>query len=94
MAEKRKPCLIIMLRTPSNGEPESKKKRKWNKIELFKGDQWEGFNEELGMPLMPPRKRLFRLRINGKWNDLMDQKNTKWFTKWTFRDLLFRSLGI
>ena len=88
MAEKRKPCLIIMLRIPSNGEP-----GKWQKLELFKGDQWKGFSDKLEMPLIP-KHRLFRLRVNGAWNDTRKKGNIKWFTKWTFRDLLFRSIGI
>jgi hypothetical protein len=86
MAEKRKPCLILMLRSPG--------KRKFNKVELFRGDQWEGFDEEHDFPLGIPRRRLYRLRINGKWNDLQEKGNIKWFTKWKFRDLLFRSLKI
>jgi hypothetical protein len=87
MAEKRKPCLILMLRVPGK-----KGGKKWNKVELFCGDQWEGFVEDLGMPLRPARDRLYRLRTNGKWNDKINPKNKKWFTKWQFRDLLFRSL--
>lgn len=90
MAEKRKPCLIIMLRFPGKVEP----KRKWHKLELFRGTEWDGFSDKLLMPLGTPKHRLFRLRINGQWNDTRAKGNVKWFTKWSFRDLLFRSLNI
>lgn len=94
MAEKRKPCLILLLKIPSNGSPNIEKTDKFIKLELFRGDQWEGFNEEHDFPIYPRRHKLFRLRINGRWNDLIRKGNIKWFTKWTFRDLLFKSLKI
>ena len=82
-----------MLRLPSKSDPK-KLSRKWTKIEVFRGTEWKGFSDVLGMPLAPARHKLFRIRINGRWNDTQSKKNIKWFTKWTFRDLLFRSIDL
>ncbi len=78
MAEKRKPELTILLKSPG--------KRKMNKIELFSADLWIG--RKYG------RGKLYRLRVNGRWNDKTHEGNMKYLTKWQFRDLLFRTLRI
>lgn len=79
MAEKRKPVLTILLK--------NKGKTKSNKVELFHESQ---FSDDY----MLNRSRRWRLRVNGRWNDKQKKGNKKWFTKWEFRDLLFRSLDI
>lgn len=51
MAEKRKPALTLLLRKPGKGEI--------YKIELFPESQWRE-------PTFK-KKKLYRLRVNGRW---------------------------
>lgn len=80
MGERRKPDLIVLLRKPG--------KRKAGKLELFDSELWpDGKRWKFGS-----RAKRFRIRVNGKWNDKMQEGNKKYFTKWEFRDLLWRSI--
>ena len=80
MSEKRKPNLIILLRKPG--------KEKANKLESFDARLWDD------SPRRWFRSKLYRLRVNGRWNDKIKDGNLKYMTKWQFRDLLFRSIDI
>lgn len=79
MAEKRKPTITILLKIEG--------KTKSTKLELFDQRLW-------GDGSFGGAKR-YRIRLNGAW---FDKKKgfvgNKYFTKWTFRDLFFRSLKI
>jgi len=59
--------------------PGNPRKNKWFKVELFSCRDWGIWGKQ------------YRMRINGKWNDCKEG-NQKWFTKWQFRDILFRSI--
>jgi hypothetical protein len=83
MSEIRKPCFIFLLREPGNPI---------KKVELFPESLW--------VPGIVARAKRYRLRINGKWwpNEEARKKNgwgkMKFFTKWDFRDLLWRSINL
>ena len=77
MADKRTPDLVMLLRTPSN---DISKNKKWTKVELYHCSKWGVWGKK------------YRMRINGKWNDTKEGNHQRWFTKWQFRDILFRSV--
>lgn len=83
MGEKRKPCFEMLLK---------KDGKRMAKLELFDSDLWKDGGEK-GWRWGTRAKR-YRLRVNGKWNDKANKKNQKYFTKWQFRDLLWRSIKI
>lgn len=73
MAEKRKADYVFLLK--SSG------KKKFNKVEVFCAEQWEG------------NRKMYRLRINGKWLDKKkDYKGKKYLYRTEIRDLLWRSI--
>ena len=79
MSEKRKPSHIWLLRKQGKNN---------TKIEFFNASLF-GYKN-------PARQKSnkYRLRVNGKWFDNQDgYKGRTYFTKWEFRDLLFKSLG-
>ena len=81
MAEKRKATFIFLLKKPS--------KNKNHKIELFDKSL---FTDEVGYK---HRAKQYRLRINGKWFDKKENyEGKKYFNKWEFRDLLWRSIEL
>jgi len=80
MAEKYKPDLTFLLRYQG--------KRESLKIELFKAGNWAG---KIGMSWSVKQRR-YRLRVDGKWYRRPDEKYS-FFTKWEFRDLLWRSIN-
>lgn len=79
MAEHRKPSFTILLKNEG--------KNKSTKVELFKKSLWEKCS--FG------RSHQYRIRISGKWFDKKKgYKGKKYFNKWEFRDLLWRSLNL
>lgn len=56
------------------------------KAELYPASLW-GF-KHYGMATAAER---YRVRIDGKWIDTQQDKGRQYFTKWEFRDMLFRS---
>lgn len=80
MSDKRKPELIILIRKPG---------KKSMKLELFFASKWK---QPFWMNSGSWGNR-YRIRFNGKWFDKIDgYVGKKFFTKWEFRDLLFKSL--
>lgn len=80
MSEKRKPDLTIVLKKPG---------KRAHKLELFLASK---FGQHPWMTSGSWGRR-YRIRTNGKWFDKTEgYKGKKFFTKWEFRDLLFKSL--
>lgn len=76
MSEKRKPVLTLLLRKEG--------KNKSSKVEIFPAELW-GY-KKFGREVIGR----YRLRVSGKW--LNDNKGKRvYFTKWEFRDMLFRT---
>jgi len=75
MAEKRKPVYVFLLKKTSNG--------KTNKLEVFRSTDWGG-------PEMRSKK-LYRLRVNGKWFKA-PEGGRKYFYKTEIMRLLSNSI--
>ena len=79
MGERRKPVYTFLLRKSS--------KKKSNKVELFRANQWKSKCES---PL--DLNVRYRLRVNGKWHP--PKCNEKiFFTKTQIKDILFKSIN-
>ena len=79
MSEKRKPDTVLLLRYDG--------KKKSNKIEFFKAEQWGWVNTTF-----TGTGQMYRVRVNGKWFKGKDGK--KYFWKSQLRDVVWRSMKL
>jgi hypothetical protein len=78
MSDKRKPSLILLLRFQG---------KRTHKIELFNQHLFKGYEKNY-------RSNLYRIRVAGKWfPPNLPKGEMKFFNKWKFRDILFKSIG-
>jgi hypothetical protein len=80
MAEKRKPNVTLLLRFEGN--------KGSNKIELFPASQ---FADKVRYPEKYLKCR-YRIRSGGTWYQDKVGRRYSFFTKWEFRDLLWKAI--